>query len=205
MRARAYTGLIEINAPVERPEVLALIRSDSAPLQKVGLRLLADQVTADDVPLLISVIHRGTSRAARLASDALLRRPTFWTDEDVNHLVNDEDSEVRRRAWWLRRQRGGWHSLIVDLEILSDPDPRLANNARNLAAPAYAKPTDAERERLAELLTTVRMGRERLLSIAIAAGLRDIVDEQRRRDAYIDWQPADGARRRRWWRRNRPT
>ena len=78
-RALAYVGLTEVQVVVDRAEVLALIHSDELALRKVGLQLLADQATAEDVPEMLDHIRSDNSRVARLASDVLAGNSGLWS------------------------------------------------------------------------------------------------------------------------------
>lgn len=171
VRARAYTGLAEAGATVERDEALGLVRSGQPPLSKSGLRLLAGRATAQDAPLLLNVVASGTARAARMASSILLEIPFAWADDDLRELSVSPDPVLRRRAWWLRRGRGRWDEVVADLEIALDDDPELASLGRSVSVPAYFDPTEAQRARIAELLPRVWPDRWRTSGIAFAAGL----------------------------------
>jgi hypothetical protein len=175
VRARAYMGLAETGAAIEPAEVRGLVASAHRPLQKVGLRLLTQSAVADDVPRLLSLVAGESSRLARLASEVLARNPLLWSVDDLARLKASGDPDVRRRAWWIHRQRGGWESTIADLEVLHDPDPHLASCGRDPVTPMYLQPTEAQRRRIASLLRTADLPRDEFLSIALAAGLRELV------------------------------
>jgi hypothetical protein len=174
VRARAYTGLAETRTAIERQEILDLVRRPELPVRKAGLTLLRGIATAEDIPLLLSLVASDHSRVARLASEVLTHSPQLWSLSDLTSLKAAEDAELRRRAWWIHRQRGGWEAVIADLELLRDPDPQLAAVGRQPRPPAYFHPTDAQRQRIAELIATAPLERDRLRTIAMTAGLPDL-------------------------------
>lgn len=200
VRARAYTGLAETGTPIEREEILDLVQSAELPLRKVGLSLLRDDAAAEDVPLLLGLVAGDHSRVARLASEALTHSPGLWSLPDLAPLKTAADPELRRRAWWLHRHRGDWEAVIADLELLHDTDPRLAALGRQPTPPMYFKPTDTQRQRIAELLATAPLSRDQLLAIAMAADLPELVLTFRTRNAAQDPEPEPAAPRSRWWR-----
>ncbi|HEX7303970.1 hypothetical protein [Lentzea sp.] len=173
MRARAYIGLAETGTAIERQEVLGLVRSADLPLQKVGLSLLKDHAAAEDVPLLFQAVAGDHSRVARLAGEVLAAHLRLWSPTDLAPLKAAEDPALRSRAWWIHRLRGGWEAVIAGLELLHDPDPRVAASGRQSEPPMYLLPTAAQQHRIAELLATVPIGPDRRRSIAFAAGLPD--------------------------------
>ena len=171
VRARAYTGLAEIDTAIDRQEILDLVHSSELPLRKIGLTLLRGRATAKDVPLLVQSVAGDQSRVARLASDGLIRSPQVWSLADLIPLKAAHDPELRRRAWWIHRHLGGWEAVIADLDLLHDADPKLAALGRQLVPPMYFPPSDRQRQRIADLLATATLAREQLLTITIAAGL----------------------------------
>ncbi|MFD6445083.1 hypothetical protein ACFWEJ_08270 [Promicromonospora sp. NPDC060204] len=173
MRARAYRGLVEAGGSVDHTVVLDLVRSAEPPLQKAGLRLLANDTQATDAPLLLHTLRTGTARVARLASEALLEVPSAWSDDDLWPLTTSAAPELRRRAWWLKRGRSGWDETIADLEIMLDDDPDLAALGRNMAMPQFALPTESQRSQLLDLLPQVWPSNWRSSRVAFAAGLRE--------------------------------
>ncbi|MFI7064570.1 hypothetical protein ACIBL3_26505 [Kribbella sp. NPDC050124] len=210
VRACAYTGLEETGTAIERQEILDLdlVHSAELPLRKVGLSLLRERATADDLPLLLSFVAGDQSRVARLAGEVLIRSPQVWAVSDLAGLKAAEDAELRRRAWWIHRNRGGWEAVVADLELLRDPDPQLATVHRQLVPPMYFKPTDAQRQRIADLLATARLDRGQRLTIAVAAGLPDLADTFKAQTsvAVPNPGPAPVAAQRPWWRIwNRPS
>jgi hypothetical protein len=174
-RAVAYVGLTEVRVAVDRTEVLDLVHSDELALRKVGLQLLVDQATVDDVPEMLDYVRSDNTRIARLASDVLARNSGMWSIEQLAGLKGDPDPDIRRRAWWLHRSRRGWEAPIADLELLSDRDHQLALLGRRPVAPMYLPPSEAQRQRIAELLPDAPLGRDQRLGIAWAAGLNDLV------------------------------
>jgi hypothetical protein len=180
VRARAYLGLTETGAEPGRDEILDLVHSDHPALRKVGLRLLADQATADDVDELLTWVAGDSSVLARLAGLALVRAQHLWSVDDLARLKASPDPELRRRAWWLHRRRGGWETTIADLQILHDPDPRLAALGRNPRPPMYDQPTDAQRRRIAGLLPVAELSGVGLRAFTLAAGLRDLPPDAER-------------------------
>ncbi|MEU4386230.1 hypothetical protein [Promicromonospora sp. NPDC023805] len=172
VRARAYRGLVEAGGTVEHEATLDLVRSTEPPLKKAGLRLLTSCVAPADAPLLFETLRTGTNRVARLASEVLLEIPAAWSDADLLPLTSSPDPELRRRAWWLKRNRSGWDQTIADLEILLDHDPVLAALGRNMTIPQFAQPTEAQRDQLITLLPQVWPETWRNSRVAFAAGLR---------------------------------
>lgn len=200
VRARAFIGLGETATPIVREEILDLVQSEELALRKVGLSLLRDVATAEDVPLLLRSVGGENSRVARLAGEVLINCPGLWSLPDLDALKRAHDPELRRRAWWIHRHQGGWEAVIADLELVHDTDPRLAALARQPAPPMYFTPTDAQRQRIAELLADASLTRERRLAIAMAAGLPDPVPTTRPRATATDPQPGPVTSRSRWWR-----
>jgi hypothetical protein len=200
-RARAYVGLAETNAAIEREEILDLVHSDELALRKVGLILLKGKAAAEDVPALFVLAAADNSRLARLASEVLTHNPRLWSVPDLAALKAAEAPELRRRAWWIHRNRGGWEAVIADLELLHDPDPHLAVLGGQPVAPMYFQPTEPQKQRIAHLLRRSRLKRSQVLSIALAAGLREFLrnpDESAvSREPAVD--PAIPGRR--WWKR----
>ena len=192
VRARAYAGLAETGTRVERAEILDLVRSAELTLRKAGLSLLRDVATAEDVPLLLRSVGGDNSRVARLAAEVLVDRPGLWSLADLAPLKEAADPELRRRAWWIHRRHGGWETVIADLELVRDVDPRLAALARRPVPPMYFTPTDAQRRRIADLLADAPLSRDGLLTIAMAAGLPVPTGEVR------DEEP-NPVPRSRWW------
>ncbi|MFI9487350.1 hypothetical protein ACIG47_13250 [Promicromonospora sp. NPDC052451] len=172
VRARAYHGPIEAGGTVEHETALDLVRSTEPPLTKAGLRLLMGCVAPSDAPLLFETLQAGTNRVARLASEALLEIPAAWSDADLLPLTSSQDPDLRRRAWWLKRNRSGWDETIADLEILLDHDPALAALGHNMTFPPFARPTELQRARLIALLPQVWPETWRTSRVAFAAGLR---------------------------------
>ncbi|MFD2792958.1 hypothetical protein ACFS27_05290 [Promicromonospora vindobonensis] len=172
VRARAYRGLVEAGGMVDREAALDLVRSTEPPLKKAGLRLLIGRAVPADAPLLVEVLRSGTNRVARLASEVLLEMPAAWSDADLLPLTSSLDPDLRRRAWWLKRNRSGWHETIADLEILLDHDPDLATLGRNVTIPQFAQPTELQRDQLIALLPLVWPETWRKSRVAFAAGLR---------------------------------
>ncbi|WP_285486499.1 hypothetical protein [Amycolatopsis taiwanensis] len=202
VRARAYAGLAETGAAIERQEILDLVHSAEPPLRKAGLSLFRDSATAEDVPLLFSLVAGDHSRVARLASEVLTHNPLLWSLSDLASLKAAEAPELRRRAWWLHRQRGGWEALVADLELLHDTNAPVDTVARHLAPPMYVQPTDAQRQRIAELLVTAPLDHNGLVYLAMAAGLPDLaVTFNARKSAPApDSGPVPATSRRQWWR-----
>lgn len=75
VRARAFIGLGETATPITRGEILDLVQSDELALRKVGLSMLRDVATAEDIPLLFRSVGGGNSRVARLAGEVLITAP----------------------------------------------------------------------------------------------------------------------------------
>lgn len=202
VRARAFTGLAETGEAIGRQEALDLVHSAELPLRKVGLMLLRDSPTAEDVPALLSLVAGDQSRVARLASEVLTRSPHLWSLSSLAPLKLADDPQLRRRAWWIHRQLGGWEAVIADLELLRDPDPQLVALGRQPVPPMYFQPTDAQRKRLAGLLTTAPLKRDQRLNIATAAGLPELVPtgQARKPEPIQVPEPAAPTSRRPQWR-----
>ena len=172
-RARAFVGLLEAGGDLDRRQALELVESGDPSLEKIGLAQLGVHGDPDDVPLLFHVLRTGSRRSARLAGAALVRLRRVWNIDDLRDLKASADPEVRWRAWWLRRNLGGWEQIIADLEVIADPDPALAAYGRNVAAPLYlTTPTEAQRARVRELLADANLPPVRRLDIALAAAVR---------------------------------
>lgn len=206
-RARAYTGLAETGTAIERREILDLIHSSGRPLRKVGLTLLRGTATADDVPLLLRLVAGDHSGLARLASEVLIHSPQLWSVADLAPLKMAHDPELRRRAWWIHRHRGGWEAVIADLELLHDTDSRLIALGRQPVPPMYFQPTDTQRQRIADLLATAPLSRDQRVIITFAAGLSHLIPTSVATEylSAADSASAPGAPRTQWWRiRHRP-
>lgn len=173
VRARAYRGLVEAGGEVDRAAALDLVRSNEPSLQKAGLSLLVGHAGPDDVPLLIDVVRTGTNRVARLASEVLLEMPAAWSDADLQPLATSPQPALRRRTWWLKRNRSGWDQTLADLEVLLDDDPDIAALGRNWTVPQFAQPTESQLGRLVALLPRVWPETWRTSLVTFAAGLRD--------------------------------
>lgn len=180
VRARAYTGLAETGTAIERQEVVALVDSTALPLRKVGLSLLRGRATAEDIPLLVRSVAGDHSRVARLAAEVLIGSPGVWALTELAPLKASEDPELRRRAWWIHRRRGGWEAVIADLELLHDSDPRLAGMGLQRELPMYSRPTATQQRRITDLLSTAPIERRQRRFIAFAAGLSDLAEPSER-------------------------
>jgi hypothetical protein len=196
VRARAYTGLVETATPVGHQEIVDLAGSAELPLRKVGLSLLRSSAVAEDIPLLLRSVAGEDARVARLASEVLVGSPELRPLVDLAPFKTAGDPELRRRAWWIQHQYGGWHAVIADLEILQDADPLVAALGRQRVLPMYVQPTRAQAQRLTELLSTTRLDRPYVRSVAFAAGL----PAPERPAAAQDGEPVPAASRRQWWR-----
>jgi hypothetical protein len=195
-RAWAYTGLLEAGGDVTRDEALELIRAEQPALVRVGLRRLGANAELDDVVTLMDVVRSGTNKEARLASDALVRLRRGWGAEDIEDMKAG-NAVLRRRRWWLQRSLGGWSQVIADLEILGDDDPYLARVGRDVVAPMYSRPSEAERRVLEELIATAPIGQNRRLHLAFAAGLREgAAQEAVASDEEVRTETVE----RKWWR-----
>jgi hypothetical protein len=166
-RARAYVGLSETGANIDRSEILDLVCESEPALQKVGLRLLAPVAAPEDLPEVLGLVRSENSRVARLAIDVLAANLGSWSVADVDDLKRDADPEIRRRAWLLHRSRGRWESLICDLEILGDSDAELARLGAQPRAPMYLAPSDEQRGRIGQLLPDAPLKRDVKLEIAL--------------------------------------
>ncbi|GAA5000072.1 hypothetical protein GCM10023317_31860 [Actinopolymorpha pittospori] len=176
-RARAYLALAEAGAQTDRGEVLHLVHSTEPALQKVGLRLLVDKATSEDVPDLLGLVAAKHSRIARMASEVLAHNVGLWSIADLAPLKRATNPHLRRRGWWLHRSRLGWEPLIADLEVLRDPDRQLAVLGRQPTPPMYRPPDERQQQYIAELLIDAPLSRDQKLAIALAAGLRDLMTE----------------------------
>lgn len=203
-RARAYVGLSETGSNIDRSEILDLVRESEPALRKVGLRLLAPVAAPEDLPEVLGLVRSENSRVARLAVDVLKANLGLWSLADVADLKSDPDPAIRRRAWLLHRSRGGWESLISDLEILGDRDAELAALGSQPKAPMYLAPSDQQRLRIEQLLPDASLNRDLRLGIAFAAGLTDLTAELRSQPRWPS-SPAQTETRAEasgsWWRR----
>jgi hypothetical protein len=126
---------------------------------------------------------------------------------DLAPLKAAKDPDLRRRAWWIRRC-GGWEAVIADLELLHDPDPRLAGQGRQRELPMYPQPTETQQRRITDLLSTAPVERDQRRSIAFAAGLPDLARSSATPNHVpaLDSESAPATFHRRWWRIwNRPS
>lgn len=203
-RARAYLGLSESGAKIDRIEILGLVRESEPALQKLGLQLLSPIAVREDVPEILNLVRSANSRVARLAVDALAANLGLWSLADAADLKDDPDPEIRRRSWLLQRSRGGWESLISDLEILGDPDRELARLGAQPKAPMYLPPSDDQRARIGQLLPDAQLQRDLKLGIAFAAGLTDLTAELRSQPSWprppVEAEPTNEGSSS-WWRR----
>ncbi|UKD53280.1 hypothetical protein L3Q65_36095 [Amycolatopsis sp. FU40] len=163
VRARAYAGLAEIRAEVDRAEIVELARSADLALKKTGLSLLRGKAVAAEVPWLLREMAGEDSRVARLAGDVLSSSPQLWSLADLAVLKESEDVVVQRRGWWLHRSLGGWEAVIADLESGAFRD--------RLELPMYFRPTAAQQRRIADLLDALSLSGVPVSGIAFAAGL----------------------------------
>lgn len=154
LREQAYRGLAEAGGAVGRTEVLALVASPVPALQRAGLRLLRDQVVADDVPMLLDLVATGTARSARLAGEVLTNRLGLWGVEDLEPLWRSDSAQVRARAWALQRRRGGWETTLADLRAWDERDRGAPPGLTEPVPPQFGNPTDGQRERLRAALRT---------------------------------------------------
>jgi hypothetical protein len=185
VRARAYGGVLESGGTIAHDEALDLVRSHEPSLVKVGLAQLLNSAEAGDVGELFDVVKAGTNKEAKLASAVLIALRRCWSRDDLVPFQSSTDPELRRRAWWLLRSLGGWEQTLADLSILHDPDTELSQRGRSAAPPMYQQPTDAQRQRLRILLPEADLPRSRLLDIAVAAGIRDVLPERVPRSAPV--------------------
>lgn len=170
-RAYAYTGLAEADGPIERAEILSLIRGSHPTLQNVGLRLLMSAAEPGDVAELLDLVRSDHPTVARLAVDVLAANLGIWTLDQIGALRHDPSPDIRRRAWMLHRSRGGWESVIADLEIVRDPDEQTARLGRRPRVPMYLLPSSEQRVQIERLLAGAALDRGVTLDIAFAAGL----------------------------------
>ncbi|GAA1030275.1 MULTISPECIES: hypothetical protein [Amycolatopsis] len=163
VRARAYVGLAEAGTELDRSEIVGLARSADLPLKKVGLSLLRGKAIASEVPWLLREMTGEHSRVARLAGEVLSSSPQLWSPADLAVLKGSPETVLRRRGWGLHRGRGGWEAVIADLEF--------GEVRGRLALPMYFQPTDVQRQRIVDLLSTLSLDRHKVSEIAFAAGI----------------------------------
>lgn len=175
LREQAYRGLAEAGGAVGRTEVLALVASPVPALQRAGLRLLRNQVVADDVPMLLDLVATGTARSARLAGEVLTDRLGLWGVEDVEPLWRSDSAQVRARAWALQRRRGGWETTLADLRAWDERDRGAPPGLTEPVPPQFGNPTDGQRERLVLLLRRSPIASQARHAIAFASRLLDLV------------------------------
>jgi hypothetical protein len=133
--------------------------------------------------LLLRSVAGDHSRVARLAAEVLIGSPGLWSLTELAPLKASKDPELRRRAWWIHRRRGGWEAVIADLELLHDSDPRLAGLGRQRDLPMYSRPTATQQRRITDLLSTAAVERRQRRFIAFAAGLPDLAEASERDQA----------------------
>ncbi|MFE3176869.1 hypothetical protein ACFXPA_19840 [Amycolatopsis sp. NPDC059090] len=163
VRARAYAGLAETGTELDRTEIVGLAQSADLPLKKIGLSLLRGKAIASEVPWLLREMTGEHSRVARLAGEVLSSSPQLWSPADLAVLKGSPERALRRRGWWLHRGRGGWEAVIADLEF--------GEIRGRLALPMYFQPTDVQRQRIADLLSTLSLDRHQVSEIAFATGI----------------------------------
>ncbi|MBW3084247.1 hypothetical protein KEM60_00434 [Austwickia sp. TVS 96-490-7B] len=178
LRARAYTGVLEAGGTIDHDEAIELVRLGKPALAKVGLKQLADVAEPEDVVELFDVMRFGSNKEARLASSGLIRLRRFWAIDDLATMKQSGDSRLRRRAWWLHRGLGGWEETLADLEILLDHDVELSRYGRAASPPMYDQLDEEQRMRLRSLIARAELPHARLLDIAVAGGVRDVVPDR---------------------------
>ncbi|WP_409461886.1 hypothetical protein [Amycolatopsis sp. GA6-003] len=163
VRARAYVGLAEAGAELDRAEIVELARSADLALKKVGLSLLRGKAVAAEVHWLLREMTGEDSKVARLAGDVLSSCPQLWSLADLAALKDSADPAIQRRGWWLHRSLGGWEAVIADLESGAYRD--------RLELPMYFRPTPAQRQRIMELIGALSLGSGQVSEIEFALGL----------------------------------
>lgn len=107
--------------------------------------------------------------------------PKLWALDQVTDLKRRRGPRDPPAGLVAASGRGGWESLIADLELLHDAEPSLAVLGRQPSAPMCFQPTGLQRERITGLLSDATISREQELGIALAAGLPDLVEMLRAR------------------------
>ncbi|WP_406639846.1 hypothetical protein [Amycolatopsis sp. WGS_07] len=162
VRARAYVGLAETGAQLDRAEIVELAQGADLPLKKIGLSLLRGKALASETSFLLREMTCDDSRVARLAGEVLSSSPQLWSVADLAVLKDSADPVLQRRGWWLHRSLGGWEQVIADLELPEAWD--------RLVLPMYVLPTDAQWHRISDLLGTLSLGSHQVSEIEFAAG-----------------------------------
>ncbi|MFD2471458.1 hypothetical protein [Amycolatopsis silviterrae] len=162
VRARAYAGLVESGTELDRAEIIELAQSADLPLKKTGLSLLRGKAVAAETSWLLREMTSDEPRVARLAGEVLTSSPQLWSAADLAALKGSADSVLRRRGWWLHRSLGGWEAVIADLELPEAWD--------QLVLPMYVLPTDAQWQRISDLLGALSLGSKQVSEIEFAAG-----------------------------------
>jgi hypothetical protein len=124
------------------------------------------------------VLLDSSPRVSSTASRALVRLQAPQATAEVAWTSAQPWS--RRAAWRLGRGAGSWDRVEADLRAGADADAQLAslglagirNWLETSAATTYAVPSDAQRERIRELLTTASVGEATLRTVAFHARIQ---------------------------------
>jgi hypothetical protein len=169
------SGLRECGEIIGDEEALGLLDSSDARTRLAALRLWRRPTKAALLRSIVDPSTRVSSAAARM-----LGRNGTTSYGDVAGAANSGVAAHRRGAWLVRRELGAWDRVRADLETMSDPDPTLADTARDdllrwlqhRAATTYAKPMPSQREAIREHLETAGLGVHEAGLIAFHAGLQ---------------------------------
>ena len=144
-----------------------------AAAQAVGHHASADDVLRHLVPLLADGSAKVEATALRYLRGYAL------PDSVLASLDVVGTARSRRTALSIRQRSGTWNRIHADLTAMSGDDADLAEAARadlldwlqHGAATSYSKPSPAQAEEIAALLTTPKLGPRQRREIAFVAGI----------------------------------
>lgn len=156
-RRRRLVGQGEWGAP----EAVALARealSDPDLSVRVSAITVLGQRLDPPAPLLLQLLRQVSGPELRAVRRALITRRVWVAEHDLAALRRGSP-EHRRCAWLLGRARGRWERLLASLRASLDPEPTLADAARQdlldwcrLIAPRAGRPSEALRPAIEDAL-----------------------------------------------------
>ena len=177
--AACLDGLAAVGGTQDLPAFTARLRHCRvrvrvAAVTGVSTYAAREEALATLEPVLLDSSPRVSSTAAR----ALVRLQAPQATAEVAWTSAQPWS--RRAAWRLSRGAGNWDRVEADLRAGGDDDPQLASlglaGVRNWletsAATTYAVLSDAQRERIRELLATGPLGEARLRTVSFHARIQ---------------------------------